>query len=245
MRHLVYRLLIGCSVVFGSFAQEYGAVYAQESGGVTPEQPPNWIRTTIESTGVATLTAPVGEVEFRFVRYVEASSFSGAIEAAENFKQKAQQAFEDQETPILDVTFSGVSVPATGTPAAEITATAVFDAARFKNPQTGARAFGELCDTMYALGQSLGCRTEGPLLNAADPELVEQAAVGRAVENAHPLAEAAAQIMGGFLAVVEHIRVIEAAWGTSEEPGVASPDIKTTTCTAKVSVLYTFSPGQP
>ena len=67
---------------------------------------------------------------------------------------------------------------------------------------------------------------------------VERTAVMRAMENALPNAEAAAQIMSTRIATIFDVRVVEIAWNQDPEYGADQPDTERASCSAKVEVVY-------
>jgi len=141
------------------------------------------------------------------------------------------------------VLVSGIHVPDMEAAEASVSAKLRFNAVRFTDAKEGPALFAELCDQVRALAESLaiprGFR-EGPFLGLADTEPVERAAVALAVENAYPVAEAAADVMGAQIDSVLSVKVLDVTWNKDETWRAPLPDLKFTTCTARVHVTYTF-----
>jgi len=219
------------------------AVWAAPS--VPAEDPGGVLRgTRIESEGAATVDASPSYVEFWLHLKASSATIVEAVQGVSGLDASLRAAAADRELAPLSILVSSPAVASMDPPEAKASAQVLFDATRFANLETGPREFAGLCDKVAALAKSLDCTVEGPIFTVADPDVLEQNAVARAVENALPAAEGAAQVMGGYLALVENVEVTSVAWSPEADSRVPQPEIRRVSCTAKVRVVYSFAPLQ-
>ncbi|MBN2308992.1 MAG: hypothetical protein JXR94_08485, partial [Candidatus Hydrogenedentes bacterium] len=149
-----------------------------------------------------------------------------------------------------DVSVRGPAIRDLSLVSARAAATVRFSTDGLADPETGPAAYGALCDTMRGLATKLGCTAQGPRMVAANARSVEQAAVAKAVENAYPHAEGAAQVMQVAIVAVQRVRVDAVKWDDAAEAAAAEAaapqaDPARTVCTARVTVIYEYAAGAP
>jgi hypothetical protein len=96
----------------------------------------------------------------------------------------------------------------------------------------------EISDAMRGVAKDTDALLTGPILKVSQKNAVERSAILRAMENALPHAEAAAESMSTDIATILDVRVVEVTWNQDPEYGADQPDSERAVCTAKVEVVY-------
>lgn len=200
---------------------------------------------TIESTGVATVEAAPDYVVFWFHRDASGTTFVEAIRTALELGPALRKELTNRQVGGYELNLSGPAIVDLGKTNARVSAWLRFSMNTFSNHETGPALFGALCDQMAQLGQSLACAVEGPSLIVDNPSAVEQSATTLAVENALPLAQAAATLMNAQIVAVDRLAIEPCSWNTDPETKATLPDMRRLTCTSHVRVTYSFVTPQP
>lgn len=174
------------------------AVLAVHASG---EEPPP----TIVSIGEATVFAPIGQVEFRFVRHFIADTLEESVTQCQTFLEAAPKVIRAAELQPLELT----ALPPLTTSQAEHQTRAVimvrFGMAAFNAANTGPLQFAALCDTLAGVADTIKATLSSPFYYAAQQESGEAAAVAKAMEKAYLPAEAAAQAVKSNIYAVDSI----------------------------------------
>ncbi len=200
--------------------------------------------TRVESEGTATVDAVPDYVEFWLHLKAPGATVADAVQATTGLDAALKTALDEREVIPFSIMISGPAVTGLEPPEAKSSAQLIFEAEKFMNIEVGAKEFAALCDKLNSAAKSLKCAIEGPVFTVDEPDQIEQAAVARAVENAHPAADGAAQVMGGYLALVESVQVLGISWDAPEKSHTPYPEIRRAICTANVHVVYGFAPAQ-
>jgi uncharacterized protein YggE len=199
----------------------------------------------IETEGVAVVDTAPTYVEFSLRAHATGATLVEAMDNALRFEPALRKELQTREMTPTDLAFSGVAIPSVTGKEAVISARLRFAASAFSSAEDGPRQFAALCDKIVALGATLSCAPEGPVLGVSDGAALEDAAVARATEKAYPAAKAAAQVMNGQIVAVDKVVVETVVWNNAPGATAPLPDIRRVACTGKVKVSYTFMPSQP
>ncbi len=128
-----------------------------------------------------------------------------------------------------------------GEVSATVTVRLVFLVTTFGQDEKRYATFGKLCDQLSVFARALGCTIESPRFIPQDARAVEDAAIGKAIENAYPSAAAAASIMKAQLVAIKKVIVEPVTWHDQvNRVSDQSPRLDTLQCEAHVRVVYSF-----
>lgn len=199
---------------------------------------------TIASEGVAVVETAPDYVEFQLIRRITSTSLAQAAQLALEFEPRLRELLKARELSPSMIENSGpILAPGARPNEAGLRIRLRFSVTDFVKSEEDFTGYATLCEKVFGLAQPLHCVVEGPTLGLSDPEPSVRAAIGKAVENAYPAAEAVARIMPGYVIAVQHVDVQEVIWGQNGEMWEARPSLHRLTCTAKVRVIYVFSSG--
>jgi uncharacterized protein YggE len=195
---------------------------------------------TVQSVGVATDAAVPDYVEFWFHYEGTGETLQETVAAARAFAEAFPTAVEERGLTPLEMRVSRVAVPDANRANAYVTARLRL-ALGGADAQATDTAFAAACEAARGLAAQHGAVLEGPSLGVSDPAPFERSAIGRAVENAYPHAEAVTDVLGARIIAVQSVEVLDVRWNRDPEAKGAQPDVGRVTCTARVRLTYTYS----
>ncbi|MBI4556865.1 MAG: SIMPL domain-containing protein [Candidatus Hydrogenedentes bacterium] len=198
---------------------------------------------TLETEGTATVETVPDYVEFWLHFKVVGPNLKESAAGAKGIEAKVRKEIEALELKPLEIAVTGVAIPSLQTIEARLSARLRFGTAEFGQSEEGSSLFGSLCDKIRTLSEAVGATAEGPVVGVSEKKPIEQSAVQKAIENAYPTAEAAAQILRVQIVAVERVRISSLKWNVDPENRAMQPELRHATCTAVVMVFYTFSAG--
>ncbi len=196
------------------------------------EEPPP----TITSTGEATLLAPIGQVEFLFVRHFIGATLEESITQCETFLEAAPVAIRGADLQPLELSPSPPTITSISEHQTRAIVTVRFGMAAFNAAKTGPVQFAALCDKLAGVADTMKATLSSPLFYAAEEDRIEAAVVARAMENAYLPAEAAAQAVKSNIFAVDSIVILEITW--EQQPEKQTSDVPQIACHALVQVTY-------
>lgn len=195
---------------------------------------------TIQTTGEGTVEVAPEIVVFWLHKDAPSGTFLEAFGAVLRLGPALRQELTERGLAPLDLNVSAPSVPLTGERNARVSASVTFSMNAFADAEKGPPAFAALCDHLLDVAAKLECLLEGPLFDVRDRAEVEQAAANIAIEQALPVAQSLAGLMGGHVSVVDRVTVEEAKWNADPDTKAALPDMRRMSCTIRVHVTYAF-----
>jgi uncharacterized protein YggE len=198
---------------------------------------------TVESQGVATVTIAPEVVVFWLHHRATGATFAEAHDAGAQFEERLQSALEAAEAVPGDLAVSLPVLQDVSKVEVLVTARLRYSTRDFADEAEGLKDFAVLCDTLRALAAELNSELEGPELEVRDREVIEQRAIGQAIENAYPHAAGAAQVMRASVVSVENVLIQRVTWNDDPESRLPQPDLRLARCTARVRVSYALTAG--
>jgi len=219
------RLLVVAAVMWVSFGAAGQEFYA-----------------SIHNVGEAKVEARPDHVDFWLTREFTADTMQEAMAEASGFEQTVvatlnQNGVSPRETLVGEKRPIDAALPLV-----QRFVRIRFQHHAFRNPEDGMEQFAEVCDGLRQVAEDLDASLEGPYYDVADRDSVEQTAVNRAMEEAYPLANSAAQLMQGRIRAVDHVEILEISW---ERPVRSAEEAlqERMICVARVRVTYAFDDG--
>lgn len=194
---------------------------------------------TIINTGEAEIFAPIGQVEFRFIRHFIGETLEASLTECETFIKAAPQAIRGSELQPVELRTAPPLVTSMADRQARAEVVVRFGMAAFSAPKTGPTQFAALCDKMAALAVTMNATLAPPLFQPADKDAIEAAAVARAAENAYPPSEAIAHAVKSAIFAINSVELLELNW--EQQPEKQLGDVPQMACRAKVRVTYALS----
>ena len=194
---------------------------------------------SIHNVGEATVEARPDNVDFWLTREFTADTMQEAMAEAAGFEQTVVETL-NQNGVSPHETLVGEKRPVDAAlPLVQRFVRIRFQHYAFRNPEDGMEQFAEVCDGVRQVAEDLDASLEGPYYDVVDRASVEQTAVNRAMEEAYPLANSAAQLMQGRIRAVDHVEILEISW---ERPMRATEEAlqERMICLARVRVTYAF-----
>lgn len=195
----------------------------------------------IEAKGAATVEADPDIVDFWIHFEISGESFAEAGAGVKAAEQRLHATLDELKLTPMQVTLSAPSVPDVTQHEMHITAMLRYSATVFFNTEKGLAQFAELCDTNRGLAEQVEGTIEGPHFSVKNPEQVERAAIQKAMEEAYPKAQAAAEAMRSSITSVARVRVDEITWNNDPEWRGMQPEITRVTCTASIEIAYIYA----
>jgi uncharacterized protein YggE len=205
--------------------------------GMAQETP---VPTTIRNEGKATVFATPEFVDFWITKTIEGPSFEELTAGLRRFPVELRAAIDEAGLKPVQIEASSPRIASVGVGSGEASALLRFSISRMQGDEETAKAYGRVCDQLKALAEKVGAKIDGPNLEAAQPETVEQDAVSRATENALYRADAIAALMGARILAVQIAKVIEVKWDRGRENGNVLTGMDRIECAARVEVTYTY-----
>ena len=199
------------------------------------------VNTTIEAEGKATIDVAPTYVEFELLTISAGATLVEATEKAAAIEPAVRQQVQSLELTPTELTVSGISMPNLEDKTVHLSCHIRFNVRDLLSAADAPRQFASLCDKVAALATAAKANVVGPTLGVEDAQMVEDAAVARAVEKAYPRGRAAAQIMTGQIVAVEKVAIQYVSWNTKSGPNESQPNLRRLVCTASVQVTYAFS----
>ena len=219
------RLLVVAAVMWVSFGAAGQEFYA-----------------SIHNVGETKVEARPDHVDFWLTREFTADTMQEAMAEASGFEQTVvatlnQNGVSPRETLVGEKRPIDAALPLV-----QRFVRIRFQHHAFRNPEDGMEQFAEVCDGLRQVAEDLDASLEGPYYDVADRDSVEQTAVNRAMEEAYPLANSAAQLMQGRIRAVDHVEILEISW---ERPVRSAEEAlqERMICVARVRVTYAFDDG--
>lgn len=236
LQRLMILVAVSATAVMTAGAQE--PAFAPGAGMIAvPTVPPS----TIQGEGDATIEAVAEFVEFSFAKTLDGDTLDACLASAGEFERTLRGEIEKRELPGSTLDVYGPVIPDVNVSSVYVRATLRCGVPRMEAPAEGTSRLAQLYEAIRACASGAECGVTGPVASVRDKRLVEQAAIGKAIENAYPKAEGAARVMNAQIVSVEHVVIEEVAWGVPPEPWVPFPDLKRLACRARVTVTYGFA----
>lgn len=199
----------------------------------------------IRNRGTATFETRPDYIEFWLERVAEGDSYTQSVESVSAFEARLTRELREREFPAAHLEVSAPALTFGERPEARVIARLEFLINKLAKLDEAPVQYAELCDSVRRLAGDLDCVVQGPFLKVANPQAAERTAVARAIENALPLAEAAASTMNTQVTAVESVEIMEVVWDRDPEHRGTQPDLFRTACTARVVVTYAIALGRP
>jgi uncharacterized protein YggE len=195
------------------------------------------------SRGKAVVEAAPDYAEFWLEYAAEASTAQEAVARLADAEQTVSAAFEEEGVAPPEIEATGIIVENIQMPRAAAEVRVRFPLPAGNNAAQAADALAAASDAAAAVAE----RTQagdimGPELGVEDRGSVERAAVGQAMAEAYPAAEAAANAMRAQPARITEASVERVTWGTQDAPHDERPTTRRLTCAAVVRVTYRTGP---
>lgn len=200
----------------------------------------NYQEPTVYSVGTATDAAVPDYVEFWLHCDSVGDTVKEAVAQARAFAEALPESVTERGLTPLELRVSRVAVPDANRARALVTGR-IRLALGGVDAEARADSFATSCEALRTLAAEHGASLEGPELGVTNPGPFERSAIGRAVENAYPHAEAATEVLGARIVAVQAVEVLDVRWNHDPEAKGAQPDIGRVTCTARVRLTYTYS----
>ena len=191
---------------------------------------------TIVSIGEATSLAPIGQVEFRFVRHFSGDTLEESISQCQVFLEAAPKAIRGAELQPLELNPSPPMIMSHAEHQTRAIVTVRFGMAAFNAAKTGPLQFAALCDTLAEVAALMKATLSSPEFFAADKDHVETAVIARAMEKAYLPAEAAAQAVKSNIYAVDSISILDLTW--EQQPEEQTGEVPQIACRGRVQVTY-------
>ncbi|HQH68464.1 MAG TPA: SIMPL domain-containing protein [Candidatus Hydrogenedentes bacterium] len=194
---------------------------------------------TITSAGTATVDTAPDRADFWLYFRVTGNTLQEAAEKTKTTEVDILRLLKDREIAPLETVVTGPSIPDANAMTVTFAFRLRFTVGRLATGvEEPVQSLAAICDALRVVARETNAVLTGPLLKVSDQSTVERTAVMRAMENALPNAEAAAQIMSTRIATIFDVRVVEIAWNQDPEYGADQPDTERASCSAKVEVVY-------
>ncbi len=197
---------------------------------------------SIHNVGEAKVEARPDHVDFWLTREFTADTMQEAMAEASGFEQTVVETLNANDVSPNE-TLVGEKRPVDAAlPLIQRFVRLRFHHYVFLDPEEGMERFAQACDGVRRVAGDLDSSLEGPYYDVADRASVEQTAVNRAMEEAYPLANSAAQLMQGRIRAVDHVEILDISWERpmrSEEEALRERMV----CVARVRVTYAFADG--
>ncbi|MFA7693153.1 MAG: hypothetical protein GX117_12385 [Candidatus Hydrogenedentes bacterium] len=195
---------------------------------------------TIINIGEAESLAPIGQVEFFFVRHFTAETLEESVTQCETYLGAAPQVIRGSEMQPSELRTSPPVITSIEEHQCRGTIMVRFSMAAFNTPKTGPIQFAALCDKVAALASSVKATVSSPTFYPADKDSVEAVVLTRAAENAFLPAEAVAVAVKSAIYAIDNVEVVELTW--EQQPAAQYGDAIQMNCRARVQVTYVLSP---
>lgn len=194
---------------------------------------------TITSPGTATVETIPDRAEFWLHFSIPGTTLQQAVENAKTTEIDVLRMLKDREIAPLETVVTAPNIPDANSMTVTFALRLRFTAGRLTTGvEEPVAKLAELCDALRAVAKDTGAVLTGPLMRVSEQSEVERTAIIRAMENALPYAEAAAQTMSSRIATVFDVRIVEIGWDQELEYRADQPDSERATCTAKIQVVY-------
>ncbi|MFO7975351.1 MAG: SIMPL domain-containing protein [Candidatus Hydrogenedentota bacterium] len=194
---------------------------------------------TITSSGEASIETAPDRAEFWLYFKVTGTTLEEAAQKIKNIQVNTLRLLKDREITPLETVFTAPNIPDANTRTVTFAMRVQFTVGRLA---TGVDEpvfkIAELCDAMRGVAEHTDALLTGPILNVSQKKDVERNAIMRAMENALPHAEAAAESMSTDIATILDVRVVQVAWNQEPDYAADQPDSQRAVCQAKVDVVY-------
>lgn len=197
---------------------------------------------TIQTGGEATVYGLPTHAVFWVEKVHDGADFEAAMKAAEGFGELLRAETSGFEIPPGD--FNALAPALADLDARRVKAAVrmQFALGNLGGPDTANARFAKLCGQILAAAQKLEAEARGPRFEAANAEALMRQAVGEAVSNAYPAAEAASAVLGEPIFAVDRVEVLETAWNAPSEVWDNTPSLRQVAVTVKVAVTYALGP---
>lgn len=207
------------------------AVYAQD--------PPTWPVSTITSSGVGSVETPPDRAEFWLYFKLTGTTLEEAAQKVKAAQVNILRLLKDREITPLETVFTAPNIPDANTMMVTFAMRVQFTVGRLATGvDEPVSKVAEIADAMRGVAKDTDALLTGPVLKVSQKSGIERSAVMRAMENALPHAEAAAESMSTDIATVLDVRIVEVAWNQDPEYAADQPDSERAVCTARVDVVY-------
>ncbi len=197
---------------------------------------------TVTSPGTATVETPPDRADFWLYFQLTGNNLQEAAEKVRTTELEVLRLLKDREIAPLETVVTGPSIPDANTPTVTFAFRLRFTVGRLvAGVEEPVQRLAAICDALHAAAAQTDSVLTGPQLKVSNPNAIERTAVMRAMENALPNAEAAAQIMATRIDTIFDVRILEIAWNQDPEHGADQPDTERVTCSAKVEVVYVLN----
>jgi uncharacterized protein YggE len=197
---------------------------------------------TVTSPGTATVETPPDRADFWLYFQLTGNNLQEAAEKVRTTELEVLRLLKDREIAPLETVVTGPSIPDANTPMVTFAFRLRFTVGRLvAGVEEPVQRLAAICDALHAAAEQTDSVLTGPQLKVSNPHAIERTAVMRAMENALPNAEAAAQIMATRIDTIFDVRILEIAWNQDPEHGADQPDTERVTCSAKVEVVYVLN----
>ncbi len=194
---------------------------------------------TITSAGVGTVEIAPDRAEFWLYFELTDTSLGDAAAEVKNTEIRILNMLKDREISPLERLITAPSIPDANTTLVTFALRLRFTIGRLAaGVDDPVVRLAEISDALRSVANDTEALLTGPLLTVSNQTEVERRAIMRAMENALPHAEAAAQSMAARIDTILDLRIVEVVWNQVPEYGADQPDSERTACTAKVEVVY-------
>lgn len=199
----------------------------------------------IANTGEATVYAHPVHADFWLHLDSSSDTLEDAMAASQGFPAKLRNMLQTKDVHVSDFEVTHPGIVSMEEHTVRTSARVRFPMGSFAKPDTGPKMYGQLCDTMQSIAETLGCILAGPFLEPSDRAELQKSAVSAATESAYAPAAAVAAALKSEIFAVDSVEVLELIWNAPEgETGVRGKNVRQVSCTAKVRVVYRVSGKQ-
>lgn len=199
--------------------------------GAEPPAPP-----TVINIGEAEAFAPIGQVEFTFVRHFTGATLEESITQCQTFLDAAPQAIRGSELQPLELKTSPPAVTSIADHQTRAVVMVRFGMAAFNAAKTGPVQFAALSDKLAGVAETMKATLSSPKFYPAEKDAVEAGVVARATEQAYLPAEAVAVAVKSGIFAIDSVEVLELVW--EQQPDEQVSDVPQMGCRARVKVVY-------
>lgn len=177
--------------------------------------------------GEATVEATPEHVDFWLHWHRTGDTLAELAEESNGLEETVVEALNSRDLAPRETQVGTLKILNVQEPEAGRTIRLRFQAYTFLQRDEGPANLASVSDALRAIAADLGCHVEGPKFGLRNPTPVEQTAIARALENAYPPSEGAAQTLQTRIVAIESVEVLDIDWLQSayldEDEGLRGP----------------------
>ncbi|HOD52685.1 MAG TPA: SIMPL domain-containing protein [Candidatus Hydrogenedentes bacterium] len=194
---------------------------------------------TITAPGIATIATAPDRAEFWLYYKLTGTTLQEAAPKVKTTEVSVLRLLKDREIAPFETIVTAPNIPDANAMVVTFALRLQFTIGRLATGvDEPVLRLAELCDAMRGVAKDTSALLTGPVLKVSQKDSFERSAIIRAMENALPHAEAAAQAMSSRIDTILDVRVVEVSWNQDPEYAADQPDSERAACVAKVEVVY-------